>query len=527
MKTNFHFPFFLGFLLASLILRADANAVEEIEDSISPTSLVTVERGDLPIILTAPHGGAASIPNVPRRRGEGVKKFSSLSDAGTAQLGIKLADAIEHKFGKRPYLVIANFHRRYVDANRPKDLAFEVTPAAKIYNQYHEAIANARHEVAERWGHGLLLDIHGQAADPQAIFRGTQNGLTTKHLTSRFGNEALRGKTSLFGQLAQQNFRVIPAVDDNKQEHVRYNGGFTVVNYGSGRGGTIDAIQLELGRSFRNADAADRTAERIAHAVFNFSNDYLPRQAIDQDKLPASNPQELVNVAVYVDQGVEQNVNDLFKALAMSPALRVDRVKAADIRKGILDKYDVLIQPGGSGSGQARHLGPAGREHIRDYIAAGGGYIGICAGAYLASADYDWSLHVLDAKVIDRKHWARGRGDVEIGLTKIGRVAFQQTKPKLTIHYSQGPLLAPADRDDIEDYEVIASYETEIAKNGAPKGVMQGTTAIAQGKFGEGQVLCFSPHPEKTQGLESLVLHAVQQVCKPKKANQQLIKPAQ
>ncbi|MEE2937899.1 MAG: BPL-N domain-containing protein [Planctomycetota bacterium] len=526
MKTNFHFPFCLGFLLTCLIVRADANAADELEASVSPTSLVTVERGDLPIILTAPHGGTDSIPNVPRRLGEGVSKFSSLSDVGTAQLGIRLADAIERKFGKRPYLVVAHFHRRYIDANRPTDLAFEVKPATKIYNRYHEAIVKARHEVAERWGHGLLLDIHGQATDPQAIFRGTQNGQTTKHLVSRFGNEALRGKTSLFGQLALQGFRVIPAVNDTKQEHNRYDGGFTVVKYGSNRGGTIDAIQLEFGRSFRNADAVDRTAERIANAVFNFSNDYLPRQAIDPGKLPTSNPQELIKVAVYVDQGVERNVNDLFKALAMSPDLRVDRVKAADIREGDLDKYDVLIQPGGSGSGQARHLGPAGREHIRDFIAAGGGYIGICAGAYLASADYDWSLHILDAKVIDRKHWARGRGEVEIGLTEMGRVAFQQTQPKLRIHYSQGPLLAPADRDDIEDYEVIASYETEIAKNGAPKGVMQGTTAIAQGKFGEGQVFCFSPHPEKTQGLESLVLHAVQQVRKPNRANRQLIKPA-
>ena len=174
----------------------------------------------------------------------------------------------------------------------------------------------------------------------------------------------------------------------------------------------------------------------------------------------------------------------------------------------------MLIQPGGSGGGQGRHLAEEGREQIRNFIANGGGYIGICGGAYLASADYEWSLHVLDAKVLDRKHWARGHGMVEVEITEHGQSVLSLNNPRLSIHYGQGPLLAPANRDDIEDYEVIASYETEIAKNGAPKGVMRGTTAIACGRFGRGRVLCFSPHPEMTEGLESLVLHAINNVMR-------------
>ncbi len=142
MKTKPQLTLLVSFLFAGLTWQA--NAAEEAENSISPTPFVTIERGDLPIILTAPHGGASSIPDVPRRQGEGVQKFSSLSDAGTARLGVKLADAIEQRFGKRPYLVVAHFHRRYVDANRPPDLAYEVTPAEKVYDRYHNAIANAR-----------------------------------------------------------------------------------------------------------------------------------------------------------------------------------------------------------------------------------------------------------------------------------------------------------------------------------------------------------------------------------------------
>ena len=72
--------------------------------------------------------------------------------------------------------------------------------------------------------------------------------------------------------------------------------------------------------------------------------------------------------------------------------------------------------------------------------------------------------------------------------------------------------MAPADDPDIPDYDTIATFKTEIAKNGAPVGVMKGTTAIAHGQFGQGRVICFSPHPEMTKGLETLVLYAINRV---------------
>jgi glutamine amidotransferase-like uncharacterized protein len=182
-----------------------------------------------------------------------------------------------------------------------------------------------------------------------------------------------------------------------------------------------------------------------------------------------------------------------------------ERVSAQDIRDGKLDQFDVLIQPGGSGSKQAAALEKEGRQRIRNFVEAGGGYIGICAGAYLATAHYDWSLGILDAHVVDREHWARGYGDVEIKMQNSGKEALAAEGPVVTIRYHQGPLLAPAKKDDIPDYEELATYQTEIAKNGAKPGVMKGTTAVARGQFGKGRVICFSPHPEKTEGLEVFV----------------------
>ncbi len=180
-----------------------------------------------------------------------------------------------------------------------------------------------------------------------------------------------------------------------------------------------------------------------------------------------------------------------------------------DVRAGRLAEFDVLIQPGGSGSGQAKALGEDGRAKIRSFVEAGGGYVGVCAGSYLATCDYDWSLGILDAKVVDRKHWDRGFGKVDVGFNEAGRSRLGVAEERLPIYYHQGPLLAPAGNPSIDDYEPLATFEGEIAKNGAPRGVMPGTTAIAAGRFGQGQVICFSPHPEKTAGQARLLVRAV------------------
>ncbi len=188
------------------------------------------------------------------------------------------------------------------------------------------------------------------------------------------------------------------------------------------------------------------------------------------------------------------------------------RVTADEIRRGTLADVDVLIHPGGSGSKQGQALGEQGRIAVREYVAAGGGFLGVCGGAYLATNDYPWSLNLIDARVVDRRHWARGMGTVTLRLSPQGSEFFQHDDRDLEIYYAQGPLLARREWDDpdVPDYESLAIYSTEIAKNGAPSGVMAGTSAAVRCEFGTGRVFCFSPHPELTEGLHHLVPLAVE-----------------
>jgi hypothetical protein len=227
----------------------------------------------------------------------------------------------------------------------------------------------------------------------------------------------------------------------------------------------------------------------------------------------ASKPRAL-KVAVYTDAGPSAGGEQVLRVLAGFSDVKVDRFTAADIRGGRLAGYDVLLHPGGTGGGQGKALGEEGREQVRSFVRGGGGFVGICAGAYLASCDYPWSLHILDAKVIDKAHWARGNGDVQVGLTAAGKTLLGAEADRQQIAYYQGPLLAPAGDPDVPDYEKLGTFETEIALKGAPSGVMIGTTAIASGSFGAGHVLCFSPHPEKTPGKEPLLHQGLRWVAR-------------
>ena len=223
----------------------------------------------------------------------------------------------------------------------------------------------------------------------------------------------------------------------------------------------------------------------------------------------AVDPPGVVRVAVYTGGGTGKSKVNLLMALRSFPSLQVTEVTAEQIQSGKLKQFDVVCHPGGSGSAQAKALGEEGKLAIRDFVGQGGGFVGFCAGAYLATNDYSWSLGILDAKVVDKKHWARGMGHVTLTMTPRGKALLEVTQPTLEIYYGQGPLLLPNEDPDTPDYLPLATYKTEIARNGAPEGVMPGTTAIAIGTFGDGRVFCFSPHPEKTGGLDRWIRQAV------------------
>ena len=81
-----------------------------------------------------------------------------------------------------------------------------------------------------------------------------------------------------------------------------------------------------------------------------------------------------VRVAIYDDLGASTNASrTMERVLAEYEQIVTRRVSSLDVQAGVLSQFDVVLHPGGSGSGQARSLGELGRAQELEFVRAGGG----------------------------------------------------------------------------------------------------------------------------------------------------------
>jgi putative intracellular protease/amidase len=236
---------------------------------------------------------------------------------------------------------------------------------------------------------------------------------------------------------------------------------------------------------------------------------------LDVDLLPGKDVvPEKVNVALYDAGGTGGQGGSAVERILGDAGMRVVRCGPEEIIAGTLKQFHLVVFPGGSGRREATALDAGGREAVRQFVQRGGAYMGICAGAYLCISGYDWSLGIFDAKPASPK-WNRGAGMLKMELTPEGRPILGNRPGLLDVRYHNGPVITRANIGTLPDYEVLAYFRTEVAKNNTPAGVMVDSPAIAVARYGKGRVVFISPHPEQTRGVEDLVLRAGQWAISP------------
>lgn len=224
-------------------------------------SFIITKKGNIPVILTAPHGGTIEIPDCPIRQNGVI-----IADLNTLYLAETICEIMEQLFGLCPYLVGLRCSRKYIDVNRPETTAYETDHMKCIYAAYHTQIQTYIREIETLKGQ-LLIDIHGQATDKDTIFRGTQDGKTTQRLLAQHGQEALSGCNSVLGKLVAQGYTVRPPLHQiDQDEHPAYNGGYTLSAYKK----HINALQLEFGLNLRKLEHIKHTAHAMAIAIAAF-----------------------------------------------------------------------------------------------------------------------------------------------------------------------------------------------------------------------------------------------------------------
>eukprot|EP01043_Picozoa_sp_COSAG02_P009798 COSAG02_NODE_336_length_24344_cov_63.239101_17_plen_669_part_00 len=207
-------------------------------------------------------------------------------------------------------------------------------------------------------------------------------------------------------------------------------------------------------------------------------------------------PVKVVKKAGYPKRSVQDRLEEC--------GMQYTQIGVRDVLDGRLttDAYDVLCIPGGYAPNWCDKLGSKGSKAIKDFVAQGGGFVGICAGAYLGST-WDLGLIDVDLPLIDR--WARGKTDAcNLQLTEAAGLQLGEVgaMSRLVVRYSNGPLMQANG-----GVAILATFGTELRgrRNKYPA-EMKGTAAIVSGRYhGKagtvgGNVVLISPHPEAAGG---------------------------
>ena len=212
-----------------------------------------------------------------------------------------------------------------------------------------------------------------------------------------------------------------------------------------------------------------------------------------QKSAPLTSPKvnkEKYQVALFDSPGVsEASFDASYKLLANQPEIQLHVLTADDIRKGKLQGMDVVLFGGGGGSTQGKDLKESGRQKVRDYVANGGNYLGICAGSYLALQGAEQYNKL---KIVAAQNFGEGyqRG------TKDSQFLTNQNQP-IKLHYENGPVFDPLEVEGLKPFQTLTTFVDDlyIKSKGTLPGETPGKPAIILSEYGKGKVLLFSPNP--------------------------------
>jgi glutamine amidotransferase-like uncharacterized protein len=179
---------------------------------------------------------------------------------------------------------------------------------------------------------------------------------------------------------------------------------------------------------------------------------------------------------VYKGPGAcEEGCSEAAAEMARLAGYRFQFVGPEESSEAIFSEAKVWIQPGGKSSTASRTMAPKLKENIRNFVSKGGGYVGFCAGGFLAT------------------DWIADRGVQGLGLLPGTNALFPDEREasiltiqwggSYEIYFEGGPYFLPPTTPDSRSFEVTATYG-------------DGKVASVRSVFGSGRVYVTGLHPE-------------------------------
>lgn len=250
--------------------------------------------GNLPIVISAPHGGTDDPPQLPERQ-SGVKSF----DANTQELARSIAVAFQTKTGGSPHVIICRVTRRKIDCNRDIQEGAQGNPLAeKIWSQYSGFIQSAQIEVTRGFGKGFFVDLHGHGhpvrrlelgyGHDQAALENPDSALcspsmahesTLRNLVSPDGSNyalLLRGPFSFGALMEKRGFPSTPSPSAPHPPLPYFSGGYNTRTFARERAGFC-GLQVETNYQGVRDTAENRKkfADAFVEATSAFLSEHL------------------------------------------------------------------------------------------------------------------------------------------------------------------------------------------------------------------------------------------------------------
>ena len=257
------------FLLALIDLNTgckknkDNNTAKDIVLKKKLDAYTEVQYGNMPLIISVPHGGTDDPASIPDRTCPGI---TTAIDLKTSEMANAIDSVCKADYGFQPYLVISYLKRIKLDQNR--DLPEATCSNSAItgtWNNYHLSIDSFITKIIAKYPMALFIDLHGHGHTKQRLELGYL--LTGSELrnpasivpasaslynllqqnTSLQINQLLTGRNAFGTTMANNNFPSVPSQQDAAPlvTDLYFDGGYNTQRYCSGAYPKVFGWQIE------------------------------------------------------------------------------------------------------------------------------------------------------------------------------------------------------------------------------------------------------------------------------------------
>jgi hypothetical protein len=227
--------------------------------------------GNLPIIISVPHGGSLTPSVIPDRI---CNNAVTVTDENTIELAQQIDSAFIKSTGCRPYIIYCNLHRSKLDCNRNiVDGACGNSIAENAWNEFNNFIITAQASAQSQFGgKALYIDLHGHGNPIQRLELGyllydyelaytdivlntsqyvgysTIQNLVSTNINGYTHAELLRGNYALGTLFGNAGFPSVPSkqIPYPETNTNYFSGGYNIANHTSyAQNNTVNGIQIE------------------------------------------------------------------------------------------------------------------------------------------------------------------------------------------------------------------------------------------------------------------------------------------